>query len=46
MYQKVLGKQRRHMQALRDYICFGQTASVLENYMELVVQFGYVILFG
>ena len=37
---------RRKYQALRDFVLFAESASVLENYMELVIQFGYVILFG
>jgi hypothetical protein len=43
---KPVGVLRRHYQALRDYSLFAYQASVLENYMELVIQFGYVILFG
>ena len=37
---------RRKYQALRDFVLYAKSASVLENYMELVIQFGYVILFG
>mmetsp|Transcript_5830 Transcript_5830/g.9966 ORF Transcript_5830/g.9966 Transcript_5830/m.9966 type:complete len:118 (-) Transcript_5830:655-1008(-) len=37
---------RRQFQAVRDYILSPVQPKILENYMELVVQFGYVILFG
>ena len=43
---KVVSNLRKHYQALRDYSLFAQGASVLDNYMELVSQFGYVILFA
>ena len=37
---------RLQYQALRDYCLFSEAPSILENYMELVIQFGYIILFG
>lgn len=44
--EKVVSNLRKHYQALRDYSLFAKGASVLDNYMELVSQFGYVILFA
>ena len=38
--------RRRFYQSIRDFSLFRETPIVLENYMELVVQFGYVVLFG
>lgn len=38
--------RRRFYQSIRDYSLFREMPSVLDNYMELVVQFGYLILFG
>ena len=43
---QAISVMKRHYQALRDYCLFSKTESVMENYMELVIQFGYVILFG
>jgi len=41
-----IGERRREYQALRDFCSYKTPVNVQENYMELVVQFGYVILFG
>ena len=41
-----IGERRREYQALRDFCSYKIPVSIQENYMELVVQFGYVILFG
>ena len=41
-----ISSMRKHFQALRDYSLFSKGATVLDNYMELVSQFGYVVLFA
>jgi predicted metal-dependent peptidase len=43
---KDLKGRRKEYQALRDFCLYKEPVNVQENYMELVVQFGYVILFG
>lgn len=36
----------REYQALRDYALENEDAKVIDNYMELVVQFGFIVLFS
>lgn len=38
--------RRRFYQSIRDYSLYKEGSSVMENYMEIVIQFGYVVLFG
>ena len=39
-------KTYREYQAIRDFNMSGEKPDILANYMELVVQFGYIVLFS
>jgi hypothetical protein len=38
--------RRRFYQSIRDFSFYDVYTPELDNYMELVVQFGYLVLFG